>query len=137
VIRTGRVREISGNTVTLIEEKAGACFGCVKEDCGGSRRLFRAENPRGLPLSPGQAAEAELIPPSLIREALMSLLPPILAFMTGYVLTGLLFPAGGEAPQAAAGVLFLLGTAFLLYRIRRRFPPRTGFRILRVMDTPI
>jgi sigma-E factor negative regulatory protein RseC len=119
-----------------MEEKAGACFGCMNKECGGTPRLFRAENPRGLPLSPGQAAEAELIPPSLIMEALTILLPPILAFMAGYVLTGILVPAGGEASRAAAGVLSLLGTAFLLYRIRRRFPPRTGFRILRILDRP-
>jgi sigma-E factor negative regulatory protein RseC len=54
--------------------------------------------------------------------------------MAGYVLTGLLFPAGGDAPQAMAGVLFLLGAAFLLYQIRRRFPPKTGFRVRRILE---
>jgi sigma-E factor negative regulatory protein RseC len=129
VIKTGRIREISGNTITLMEEKDGVCFGCMNQSCPQNRRLFRAENPRGFSLSPGQMAEAEIPRPALVREVLISLFPPILAFLLGYVLTGLLFPAGGEAPQAAAGVLFLLGTAFLLYRIRRRFPPGRGFRI--------
>jgi hypothetical protein len=74
--------------------------------------------------------EAEISRPSLIREVLVILLLPILGFMAGYFFTGLLLPAG----EAAGGVLGLLGTAFLNYRIRRRFPPGTNIRILRAVD---
>jgi positive regulator of sigma E activity len=135
VIKTGRIQEISGNTVTLREEKDGACFGCMNQGCPQNRRVFRAENPRGLSLSPGQMAEAEISRPSLVREALMSLLPPILGFIAAYVLTGLF--AAGEAARAAGGLLGLLGAAFLLYRLRRRFPPGTAFRILRAGKRPV
>jgi MYXO-CTERM domain-containing protein len=128
VIKTGKIREISGNTVTLGEEKDGACFGCMNQGCPQNRRVVRAENPR--PPS-GQMAEAEISRPSLVREALMSLLPPILGFIAAYILTGLLFAAGEEA-RAAGGLLGLLGAAFLFYRIRRRFPPdRPGIRPLK------
>jgi sigma-E factor negative regulatory protein RseC len=130
VIKTGRIRDITGDTVTLIEEQSGACFGCMNRECSRPLRILRAGNPHRLPLSPGQTVEAEISRPSLIREALAILLPPILGFMAGYFLTGLLFPAG----EAAGGVLCLLGTAFLLYRIRRWFPPGTNIRILRVVD---
>jgi sigma-E factor negative regulatory protein RseC len=130
MIKTGRIRDISGDTVTLIEEKSEACFGCMNRECGRPPQTFRAGNPRRLSLSPGQTVEAEIPPSSLVREALLSLLPPILGFMAAYALTGLLFSTG----EAVGGVAGLFGTAFLLYRLRRRFPPRARCRILRVVD---
>jgi sigma-E factor negative regulatory protein RseC len=107
----------------------------MNQECTVKELAYDAENPTGLNLMPGQLVETEAVA-SAITQGLAVLLPPILGFIAGYVLTGVLFPAAGDPARAAAGVLLLFATAFTLYFIRRRFPPKTTRRVIRVVEAP-
>jgi hypothetical protein len=79
-----------------------ACFGCLNREC-----LRRRETPP--PAFP---------PRTLLIQALAALLPPVLAFPGIFWGLGRLSPAPGEPVRAAAGLIGLFGTAFLIYRRR-------------------
>ncbi|GHV76154.1 hypothetical protein AGMMS49942_09750 [Spirochaetia bacterium] len=130
---TGRIREIRGNTLTITRENSIACFGCMNAECKVKELSYNAENSAGLDLQPGQLVETEAVA-SAIKQGLAVLLPPILGFIAGYVLTGVLFPSARDPSRAAAGVLLLFAAAFALYFIRRRFPPKTIRRVIRVVE---
>ncbi|GHV32767.1 hypothetical protein AGMMS4952_23770 [Spirochaetia bacterium] len=121
---TGRIREIRGETITITRENSIACFGCMNQECKVKELSYSAENPGGLDLAPGQLVETEAVA-SAVKQGLTVLLPPVLGFIAGYILTGVLFPAVGDPARAAAGVLLLFAAAFILYFIRRRSPPVT------------
>ncbi|WP_010260197.1 SoxR reducing system RseC family protein [Treponema primitia] len=127
---TGRIREIRGNTLTLDRENNIACFGCMNRECKAKTLSYHAENTTGLVLQPGQLVETEAAA-SALKQGLTVLLPPLLGFIAGYVLTGIIFPATGDPARAATGVLLLFATAFAVYCIRRHFPPKTICRVIR------
>jgi sigma-E factor negative regulatory protein RseC len=129
----GRIREIRGNSLTIIRENDVACFGCMNQECKVKEHTYSAENPTGLDLQPGQLVETEAAA-SAVKQGLIVLLPPILGFIAGYVLTGAIFPAAGDPARAAGGVLLLFVAAFAIYFIRRRFPPKTIRRVIRVVE---
>ena len=130
---TGRIREIHGNTITIARETDAACCGCADKECKATAFSYTADNTAGLPLQPGQLVETETAA-SPLKQGLTVLLPPILGFTAGYVLTGVIFPASAEPPRAAAGVLFLFVTALALYLFRSRHPPKIVRRVLRVVE---
>jgi sigma-E factor negative regulatory protein RseC len=132
MIERGRIREVRGNTLTIAREDNAACFGCMDRKCK-TRGLYDAENPAGLALSPGQLVETETAA-SALKQGLVVLLPPLLGFVAGYIITGFVFPSVLEPPRTAAGVLFLFTTAFAIYFIRRRFPPKTIRRVIRIVS---
>ncbi|GHV73928.1 hypothetical protein AGMMS49940_12300 [Spirochaetia bacterium] len=131
----GRIREIRGDAITIARENSIACFGCMSQECKVKELSYNAENLDGLDLKPGQLVETEAVA-SAIKQGLAVLLPPILGFIAGYVLSGVLFPTAGDPACAAAGVLLLFVVAFALYFIRRRFPPKTIRRVIRVVEAP-
>ncbi|MFP3040622.1 SoxR reducing system RseC family protein [Treponema primitia] len=130
MIETGRIREIRGNILTLDRENNIACFGCMNRECKTKELSYQAENTTGLAFRPGQIVETEASA-SALKQGLAVLLPPPLGFIAGYVLTGIIFPAAGDPSRAAAGALLLFATAFTIYFIRRRFPPKTICRVIR------
>jgi positive regulator of sigma E activity len=93
----------------------------------------RAEKTRNRELSPGQLVETGLSGKLLFTQALGAFLPPAAGFAGGYLATALLFPSLGEASRAAAGLILLFAGAAGFYAFRRRFPPKTLPRILRVL----
>jgi sigma-E factor negative regulatory protein RseC len=130
---TATIIEVSGSVVILAADPAaGACFGCMNQECRSRRDLLRAENPRELPLAAGQLVETGAAPASLLREAILALVPPVLCFITAFTLAGLFFSAPGL--RAAIGAAALLGGSFGCYALRRRFPPKPGLRITRIID---
>jgi sigma-E factor negative regulatory protein RseC len=129
----GRIREITGNTLTLARESTISCFGCMDQKCKEKQQLYQVKKPAALDLKPGQLVETELNA-SPVKQGVTVLLPPILGFIAGFFLTGVLFPATGDPPRAAAGVLFLFAAAFVCYFIRRHFPPKTIRRVVRVIS---
>jgi sigma-E factor negative regulatory protein RseC len=125
VIETGIVTEVSADTVVIALKESGACFGCANQDCRSNRRVLTVENPRRIPLKPGQEVRAEISASSSLKQALGALLPPALGFIAGYIGTGLLFPAArGEPAQAAGGAALLFLTALAVYFIRKHLPPK-------------
>jgi hypothetical protein len=130
----GRVHLVNGKTA-MIAPEGSFCFGCMNSECGSHiPALFQAENPHTLPLKSGQIVETALSP-ALIRQGLPALLPLPAGFAAGFCFAGLLFPAGGEAFRAAAGVLLMLISGLACYLVRRHFPPRTqaAARIKRII----
>jgi positive regulator of sigma E activity len=119
-----------GGVVEL--EKIGACGGCGSRECRAKRRMVRAENRTGLPLAEGRQVELEIGPRSILAQAAFSLLPPLLGFGAGFFLAGLI-PGWGPPLRTAGGFFLLLAAALLTFAIRRRFPPRENFHIVRLI----
>jgi sigma-E factor negative regulatory protein RseC len=130
---TGKIREIQGTAITIARENDIACFGCTDRECKARAFSYNAENPDGLPLRPGQVVETETVA-SPLKQGLAALLPPIAGFVAGYTAIGAAFPASGEPPRAAGGVLLLFAVAAALYLIRRLRPPKIVRRVVRVVE---
>jgi sigma-E factor negative regulatory protein RseC len=113
-------------------ERIGACGGCGNRECHAKRRMVGAENKTGLPLAEGQQVELEIGPRSILGQAAFSLLPPLLGFPAGFFLAGLI-PGWGPPLRIAGGFLLLLAAALLSLGIRRRFPPKENFHIVRLI----
>jgi positive regulator of sigma E activity len=128
----GRVLEVAGNSVILEPERPPRCFGCMQGDCTKTAPL-KAEKNRGMELAPGQLVETGVEGRILFSQALGALLPPAAGFTGGYLAAALLFPSLGEAFRAASGALLLFAVGAAFYAFRRRFPPRTLPRIVRVL----
>jgi positive regulator of sigma E activity len=126
---TGQVHAIDAGRV-VIAEKSGACFGCMKQDCGTKPRFFTVENALNLPLSVGQLVETGVPRRVVVLQALAALLPPFAGFIALFALTGAF--ALTESARAASGICGLFLAAFITYRIRKRFPTKKSPRILRV-----
>jgi hypothetical protein len=107
----------------------------MKGDCGKRPAPLIVEC-RGDPVpAPGRLVETGVSPGALAGETLCGVLIPAAGFIAGFFLARLPFPQAGEGARAAAGVLFLFAGALALYLIRRRFPPKTAPRILRIIET--
>jgi hypothetical protein len=130
---TARVVSVSGRRVTLVPA-GDLCFGCVKGNCGKRPAPLIIECRGGPVPVPGQLVETGLSPGALIGETLYSVLIPAAGFIAGFFLARLLFPHAGEGARAAAGVLFLFPGGLILYLIRRRFPPGSPLRTIRIVE---
>ncbi|MDL2229594.1 SoxR reducing system RseC family protein [Treponema sp. OttesenSCG-928-L16] len=131
---TGRISNIDGSLISIRTGRIEACFGCMNQECKSGPPLISAENTLQLPLAAGQLVEFETSAASVRRQLLNSLLPPILGFIGVYVSMGFLFPASSEAARAAAAVTALFIVSFGLYRLRRRFPPKSAPRVVRILE---
>jgi sigma-E factor negative regulatory protein RseC len=130
---TGKVREVRENLVVVLPDRSVACFGCMNAECRSGAGFITAENPAGLPLREGQTVEVNTVNASLLSQALIALLPPILGFLLGFNLTGLLFPFP-TAPDGASvgmGLLFLFAAAFVVYLVRKKRPAGRGYKVTR------
>jgi sigma-E factor negative regulatory protein RseC len=129
---TGRVQAVSGKTVIIGAEETAACFGCRNQECRAREQFYTAENPRALPLVPGQLVEAGNSRRTLLFQALTVLLPPVPGFAAGFALAGAL--TENEALSAQGGLIGLLLTAFAIYLFRRRFPSKTLPEVFRIRE---
>ena len=111
----GRVREIQGSRVTVVTDCEAACFGCMKTECKEKNSFIEAENSFSLPLEIGQEVEVTARTASLFNQALIALVPPVISFTLGYLLTRFFFPGAGEGTAAFAGIFFLFLAAFIVY----------------------
>ncbi|MDR0558238.1 MAG: SoxR reducing system RseC family protein [Treponema sp.] len=135
----GRIYSIKGTTVFLAVERT-ACFGCTAQECARERRergqnprLIAAENRTGQNLSPGRIVETETAKRSLVKQALLSLLPPFGGFVAGFALAGVLSPVSGDGARGAAGVAGLFLAGFAVYALRKRFPDKSRPHIVKVI----
>jgi positive regulator of sigma E activity len=132
---TGKVREVREKTVIVAPDRGAACFGCMASDCKSGAGLITAENPAGLSLKTGQTVEVCTVNASLLNQALVALLPPILGFVLGFNLSRLVFPfpTAPDGASAGMGVIFLFAAAFVVYFIRRKHPAAQGYRVTRII----
>ena len=133
---TGKVREVREKTVIVAPDRGDACFGCMNAECKGGVGLITAENPGGLPLKTGQTVEVATINASLLSQALVALLPPILGFLLGFNLSRLVFPfpTAPDGASAGMGVLFLFAAAFVVYLVRKKHPAGKGYRVTKIIN---
>jgi sigma-E factor negative regulatory protein RseC len=122
---TGRVLAVSGDLVTVQQDASGACFGCMNQECRKNYGVITAKNRTGLPLAVGQEVTTEFPFKSVLGQAALLLLLPLLGFAVVYAASGLLFPALNEAARAACGVPALFAAGFALYLRHRRHPSET------------
>jgi positive regulator of sigma E activity len=129
---TGKVREINGKTVVIKPDSLAACFGCMKEECKSCGSIT-AENHLSLSLKAGQTVEVSAPAASVLRQGFAALVPPALGFAGGFFLTRLFLPKASEGACAAAGVIFLFATAFIVYAARKRNPAGKEFIVTRIL----
>jgi positive regulator of sigma E activity len=128
----GRVLELNGNLATIEPERPFQCFGCMRGECGKIAPV-KAEKARDRELAPGQLVETGVSGKALFTQALGAFLVPAAGFAGGYLAAARFFPSLGEASRAAAGALCLFAAGAAFYAFRKRFPPKTLPRILRVL----
>jgi len=133
---TGKVREVREKTVIVLPDRSAACFGCMSAECRSGAGLITAENPAGLPLETGQTVEVVTRGASLLSQAAIALLPPILGFLLGFNLSGVIFPfpTAPDGASAGMGVLFLFAAAFVVYFVRKKHPASKGYKVTRIIN---
>jgi sigma-E factor negative regulatory protein RseC len=104
----------------------------MNQECKAGGISYTVTNPRRLPLTVGELVETET--PAPLKQILGTLLPPILGFIAGYVLTGLCFPVAGDPAKAAAGVLLMFLSGAVRFLIRKRLGPGGLPEVTRVVD---
>ena len=129
----GIVREIDGSRITIAPDRSAACFGCMNHECKTGNGLLTAENKFGLPIENGQIVEVETEAAALLPQAITALLPPVLGFLTGFILTRLLLPGAGEAVAAFIGLALLFGAARAVYKAKGKKPGETSYTITRII----
>ena len=127
----GTIREIRGRSLTIVPEKSDSCFGCMNMECKADKE-FLAENTLELPLEIGQRVEARAQSLPLLAQALAALLPPGLAFVSGYFITRFLFSGAGEGAFAFGGLILLFASAFTVYKLRKEKNTGITFRITKI-----
>jgi positive regulator of sigma E activity len=125
----GRVQAVSGKTVIVCPEETASCFGCMNQECRTRERFYTAENPRALPLVPGQQVETGNSRRALLFQAFAVILLPVLGFIAGFLAGA---ASGSEASSVRGGLTGLLLTALAVYLFRHRFPPKTIPEVLRI-----
>jgi len=132
---TGKVREVREKTAIVAPDKSDGCFGCMNADCRSGAGFITAENPAGLPLKTGQTVEVVTVNASLLSQALIALLPPILGFLLGFNLSRIVFPfpTAPDGASAGMGLLFLFAAAFVVYRIRKKHPAGKGYKVTKII----
>jgi len=131
---TGKVREVREKTVIVAPDRGAACFGCMASDCKSGAGLITAENSAGLPLETGQTVEVCTVNASLLSQALVALLPPILGFVLGFNLSRFVFPfTAPDGASAGMGVLFLFAAAFVVYLVRKKHPANQAYKITKII----
>ena len=128
----GRITEIGEESVTIAANKSAACFGCLNMECKTNGGFITAGNPSSLPLKTGQTVEVKAPARAILLQALAALLPPILGFSAGYALAPLLFP-NARGAAAAMGLFFLFTPAFIIYKIRKKYPASKEFSVTRII----
>ena len=132
---TGKVREVKENLVVVLPDRSAACFGCMNTECKNGAGFITAENPAGLPLKTGQIVEVVTRGSSLLGQAAIALLPPILGFLLGFNLSGVIFPfpTAPDGASAGMGVVFLFAAAFVVYLVRKKRPAGKGYKVTRIV----
>ena len=133
VTEKGRVRAIQEGRVTVVTDCEAACFGCMKTECKGKAGFIEAENSFSLPLEIGQEVEVTARTASLFNQALIALMPPVLSFTLGYLLTRFLFPGTGEGVAAFAGIFFLFLAALIVYAVTGKKNKTELFIVTRII----
>ena len=124
---TGKIIEINKNSVVIVPDVHGSCFGCMKQECKTPGGTLLAENPHKLTLMKGQLVELRCIGGlSLFVQAMIAILPPAAGFISGYFLCSLIFPDAGEGACAGLGLIFLFAAAFVVYLVLKKKPLREG-----------
>ena len=129
---TGRVREIKGTIVIVVPDMNAACFGCMNQECKTSG-FISAENPKALSLETGQSVEVSAPGISLLGQVMAALLLPAFGFAAGFFLAHRLFPGAGEGAAAGIGVIFLFAAAFVIYKIRKKYPAKMVYEVTRIL----
>ncbi|MHB9291024.1 hypothetical protein Holit_00094 [Hollandina sp. SP2] len=131
---TGQVHALSETTITISLGTSSSCFGCMQQECKTRTRFLKAKNPFRFPLAIGQMVKIETPKAVLVGQGVTALLPPILGFMGGFMLTGFLVPASGDPARAAGGVLGLFILAYLIYLIRKKHPVETTLQVVEIVS---
>jgi len=121
---TGIIRDIKENSIIVAHDAGSACFGCMNHECRNKKLFFAADNPKDLPLKIGQTVEVKASTVLAPGQAIMAFLIPILGFISGFILCRFLFPEAGEGAFAFTGVIFLFAASFVVFRIRKKRPPK-------------
>lgn len=118
----GRIQIINGDMVTIKGGELSACIACSNNECKGNGSIFTAKNSLHLPIKEGQTVEIENKTSTSVLQGIELLLPPVLLFILGYVLTGRFVPASSDDVRVGVGVAALFLGFFIMYWIRKLLP---------------
>jgi sigma-E factor negative regulatory protein RseC len=106
----------------------------MQQECKTRTRFLKANNPFHFPLAIGQAVKIETPKATLLGQGFTALFPPMVGFIAGFMLTGLLVPASGDPARAAGGVLGLFILAYLTYLIRKKHPAEMALQVVEIVS---
>lgn len=129
----GRIQMIKGDLVTIKGGELSACVGCSNSECKGNGNIFTAKNSLHLPLQEGQTVEVENKASTSFIQGIEVLLPPVILFILGYVLTGTIVPTSSDDVRVGIGVAALFLGFFITYWIRKLIPSQGAPVVTRIV----
>jgi len=130
----GRIQNISGDMVTIKGGEISACVGCSNSECKGNGNIFTAKNSLNLPIHEGQLVEVENKASTTFIQGLEVLLPPVVLFILGYILTGRFAPASSDDVRVGIGVAALFLGFFIMYWVKKLLPSSGAPQITRIVN---
>jgi len=109
----GIVTSVDKNIITIKCGKPEQCKACSSSFCNIKTKNFKALNHKGLDIAEGDNVEVYISPSKTIGYSFIVLIFPLLMFIAGYYLTGILFNVESDALKAAGGIAGLV-TGFIL-----------------------
>ncbi len=105
----GRIIKINNKVATLKCGKPEECKSCSSSFCNVKDRRFKALNSNNLDIQVDDTVEVYISPGKTIMSSFIVLIFPLLMFIAGYFLSGVIFNFQTDALKAAGGAagLFL------------------------------
>ena len=105
----GRIIKINNKVATLKCGKPEECKSCSSSFCNVKDRRFKALNSNNLDIQVDDTVEVYISPGKTIMSSFIVLIFPLLMFIAGYFLSGVIFNVQTDALKAAGGAagLFL------------------------------
>ena len=111
----GIVENINGKTISIKCGKPEQCKSCSASFCNVKSKNFTALNSYDIELKTGDSVEIYLSPAKTIFSSFMVLIFPLLLFIAGYFLSGIVFNTDSDALKAGGGVAGLLAGFILSF----------------------
>ena len=118
----GKIIKINNKTATIKCGKPEACKSCSSSFCNVKDRKFKALNSKNLDIQIDDEVEVYIAPGKTILSSFIVLIFPLIMFVLGYFLSGMLFNFQTDALKAAGGAagLFIGFIISFIYNMLRK-----------------
>lgn len=123
----GRIIKINNKVATLKCGKPEECKSCSSSFCNVKDRRFKALNSNNLDIQIDDTVEVYISPGKTIMSSFIVLIFPLLMFIAGYFLSGVIFNFQTDALKAAGGAAglfigFILSFLFNMLKKNQHLP---------------